>query len=149
MRPRVNCMLRWVKWVLGCLLLYGIGVAQIASADTINGTLNLGGTNWTAGGTLTTSGGTSGTWSLTFNFANGTGNTVDVNSFAVQLFNAGSSESFTVTNATLNGGSLGVWEYFADDKLNNGSSPTCSSNTVKGWLCADTGQPTLHPYSIG
>jgi hypothetical protein len=98
---------------------------------------------------LTTSGGTSGTWSLAFNFVNGTGNTVDVNSFAVQLFNAGSTESFSITNTTLNGGSLGAWEYFADDKLNNGSSPTCSTNTVKGWLCADTGNPTLHPYLIG
>ncbi len=138
-------MLKWAKWVLGCLLLYGIGATQIASADT----LNLGATNWTASGTLTTSGGTSGTWSLNFNFVNGTGNTVDVNSFAVQLFNAGPSESFTVTNATLNGGSLGVWEYFADDKLNNGGTPNCSSTSVKGWLCADTGQPTLQPYSIG
>jgi hypothetical protein len=125
------------------------GAARIASADTINGTLNLGASNWTANGTLTTSGGTSGTWSLAFNFVNGTGNTVDVNSFAVQLFSAGSTESFAVTSATLNGGSLGAWEYFADDKLNNGSSPNCSSNTVKGWLCADTGNPTLHPYSIG
>jgi hypothetical protein len=121
------------------------GAAQIASADTIN----LGASNWTANGTLTTSGGTSGTWSLAFNFVNGTGHTVDVNSFGVQLFNAGASESFTVTSATLNGGSLGVWEYFADNKLNNGSSPTCSTNTVKGWICLDTGQPTLSPYSIG
>src|SRR5258708_7957028 len=125
------------------------GAAQIASADTISGTLNLGASNWSANGTLTTSGGTSGTWSLAFNFVNGTGNTVDVNSFAVQVFNAVSTESFTITSATLNGGSLGVWEYFVDDKLNNGSSPNCSSNTVKGWLCADTGQPTLSPYSIG
>jgi hypothetical protein len=117
-------------------------------ADTINGTLNLGAANWNAAGTLTTSGGTSGTWTLAFNFVNGTSNTVNVNSFGVQLFQAGPSESFTVTGATLNGGSLGVWEYFADDKLNNGSSPTCSSNTIKGWFCADTGQPTLSPYSI-
>jgi hypothetical protein len=126
-----------------------IQAGQIASADTITGSLNLGASHWTANGTLTTSGGTSGTWSLAFNFVNGTDNTVDINSFAVQLFNAGSSESFIVTSAALNGGSLGVWEYFADDKLNNGSSPNCSSNTVKGWLCADTGNPTLSPYSIG
>jgi PEP-CTERM motif len=130
--------------VLSVALLLSGGAAY---ADTI-GTLNLGASNWTANGTLTTSGGTNGTWSLTFNFVNGTGNTVDVNSFAVQLFNAGSTESFTVTNAALNGGSLGFWEYFADDKLNNGSTPDCSSTSVKGWLCADTGQPTLHPYSI-
>src|SRR5260370_8184613 len=96
------------------------GGAQIASADTIN----LGASNWTANGTLTTSGGTSGTWSLAFNFVNGTGNTVDVNSFGVQLFNAGSSESFAVTSATLNGGSLGVWEDFAANKLNTRHSPT-------------------------
>lgn len=125
------------------VLIFGLG--QSASADT----LNLGASNWTANATLTTSGGTSGTWTLTFDFVNGTSNTVDVNSFGVQLFNAGPSESFAVTSATLNGGSLGVWEYFADNKLNNGSSPTCSSNTIKGWLCADTGQPTLSPYAIG
>jgi hypothetical protein len=138
-----------LKWILGCLLVCGLGAVQIASADQISGTLNLGATNWNAAGTLTTSGGSSGTWSLTFNFNNKTGNTVDVNSFGVQLFSAGPSESFKVTNATLNGGSLGAWEYFADDKLNNGSSPTCSSNTIKGWFCADTGQPILNPYSIG
>lgn len=127
------------------LLVLIFGSGQSASADT----LNLGASNWTANGTLTTSGGSSGTWTLTFDFVNGTSNTVDINSFAVQLFNAGPTESFSVTSATLNGGSLGVWEYFADTKVNNGSSANCSTNTVKGWLCADTGQPTLSPYAIG
>jgi hypothetical protein len=121
-----------------------LGTAQIASADS----MNLGATNWNAKETFTTSGGTSGTWSLTFDFVNGTANTVDVNSFAVQLFNSGATESFSFSTATLNGGALGVWEFFADDKLNNGGTPDCSSTSVKGWLCGDTGHVTLNPFSI-
>jgi hypothetical protein len=99
---------------------------------------------------LITNGGNSGRCSLTFDIVNGTANTVDVNSFALQLFGAGRFESFTVTSATLNGSStITPWEFFADDKLNNGGTPDCSTTTVKGWLCGDTGQVTLSPYSIG
>jgi hypothetical protein len=142
-----------LKWMLGCLLLFGLA-ASATYADTI-GTMTLKtGYNWTAGGDLSTSGGSSGTWTLAFNFNNNTGNIVDINSFAVQLFNANSGESFAVNSATLNGAlitgvSTSGWEYFADDKLNNGGTPDCSSNSVKGWLCADTGQGTLTPYMIG
>ncbi len=125
------------------------GAAQIASADQVSGTINLQATGWDANGTLNTTGGASGAWTLTLDFVNSTSKTVDINSFAVQLFNAGSSESFSLTSATLNGSSsLGSWEFFADDKLNNGSTPDCSTTSVKGWLCGDTGQGTLHPYSI-
>jgi opacity protein-like surface antigen len=125
------------------------GAVQVASADQVNGAVNLQATGWNANGTLITSGGTSGTWMLTLDFVNGTSNTVDINSFAVQLFNAGSGESFSLTNHTVIGSSSsGSWEFFADDKLNNGGTPDCSSASVKGWLCGDTGQGTLHPYSI-
>jgi PEP-CTERM motif len=127
-----------------------LGAAQVASADTV-GSLNLGASNWNASGDLATSGGTSGTWTLTFSFTNGTANTVDLNSFGVQLFNAGSGESFTIGTGTVNGSTISgtAWEAFSDTKLNNGSSPSCSGNTNMGWLCADTaGLGTLSPYSI-
>jgi hypothetical protein len=135
--------------IAGALLLM-LGSAHTAVADsTVNGTLNLGATGWNANASLSTVGGTSGTWSLTFDYVNGTSGTVDINSFAVQLFNAGSSETFNVTSATLNGSSsLGNWEFFADDKLNMGSSSDCSSTSVKGWLCGDTGKPALKPYVL-
>jgi PEP-CTERM motif len=136
--------------LLGVAAILLAGAGQTVFADSITtGELNLGAPNFTATAMLTMTGGSSGTWSLTFIISNGTPNTVDINSFALQLFNAGASESFTVTSATLNGGSLGVWEEFADDKLNNGSSPDCNSTANRGWLCADTGQPTLNPFSIG
>jgi PEP-CTERM motif len=131
-------------------LLFALTCCSIpANADTITGTLNLGAPNWNANGTLTTSGGATGSWSLAFNFVNGTANTVDINSFAVQLFNASASESFTVGSATLNSLPLSSpWQFFADTKINNGTSPTCSTNNIKGWLCVDTGQTTVNPQSI-
>ncbi len=132
------------KWIFGCLLVCGFGAVQIASADTIN----LGAAGWDANATLSTSGGASGTFELDLSFVNTSGATVDINSFAIQLFGAGASEAFGVTSATLNGGSLGVWEYTADTKLNNGSSPSCDTQSVGGWLCVDTGSPTVNPYSL-
>src|SRR5262249_19621472 len=84
-------------------------------------------TEWVTKSNLTTSGGTSGTFTLTFTLDNTSSGTVTINSYALQLFNAGPSESFTVTSATLNGSPLSSpWEDFSDTKLNNGSSPTCS-----------------------
>lgn len=140
------------RYILGFLLLFGLVAVQVSSADTM-GTMNLkAGYNWTATGDLSTSSGASGTWNLTFNFNNNTGSIVDINSFAVQLFNASAGESFAVTGATLNGSPITAstgWEFFADDKLNNGGTPDCSTNSVKGWLCADTGQGTLNPYQVG
>jgi hypothetical protein len=130
-----------------------LGVAQVASADTV-GTLNLGAPGFTASGDLAASGGS---WTLTFTFANGTANTVDINSFGVQLFNAGSGESFSISSTTLNGSSISgtTWEAFSDTKLNNGSSPTCNNSAPGGWLCADTaamlGGPTsglVSPFAI-
>ncbi len=115
-----------------------LGVAQVASADTV-GTLNLGAPGFNASGDLAASGGS---WTLTFTFANGTANTVDVNSFGVQLFNAGSGESFSISSATLNGGSISgsTWEAFT---------------APGGWLCADTaallGGPTsglVSPFAL-
>ncbi len=65
------------------------------------------------------------------------------------MFNAGSSETFSISTETLNGSStITPWEFFADHKLNNGSTPDCSTNSVKGWICGDTGKPTLSPYSV-
>jgi hypothetical protein len=130
-----------------------LGVAQVASADTV-GTLNLGAPGFNASGDLAASGGS---WTLTFTFTNGSANTVDINSFGVQLFNAGSGESFAISSATLNGSSISgsVWEAFSDTKLNNGSSPTCNNTAPGGWLCADTaallGGPTsghVSPFAI-
>jgi hypothetical protein len=139
-----------LKWIVGCLLLCGM-VGSASYADTITGALNLKtGYNLNANATLTTSGGSSGTFSLAFNIVNSTSGIIDINSFSLQLFGAGAAESFSVASATLNGSPLGgVWEYFADDKLNNGSTPDCSTNSVKGWVCVDTGQGTLHPAPLG
>jgi hypothetical protein len=134
---------------LGLAALIVLGAAQVASADQVTGTLNLGATGWDANATLATSGATSGTWTLTIDFVNTSGNTVDLNSFSVQLFSAAGAESFSLSSETINGSSaLGNWEFFADDKLNNGGTPDCSTNTVKGWVCGDTGQGTVQPYSI-
>jgi hypothetical protein len=107
-------------------------------------------TGWTAAATVNASGGT---WSLDFIFNNNTNNTVDVNSWAFHIFNAGASESFTVnaspTIALMGGGSVVGWNFFADDKLNNGGTPDCNSTATKGWLCADTSSGgTLHPQQI-
>lgn len=142
---------RLFMFVVATLLM--LGVAQVASADTV-GTLNLGAPGFNASGDLAASGGS---WTLTFTFTNGTANTVDINSFGVQLFNAGSSESFSISSATLNGSSISgtVWEAFSDTKLNNGSSPTCNNSAPGGWLCADTaallGGPTsglVSPFAL-
>jgi PEP-CTERM motif len=106
-------------------------------------------TDWTATATFHASGGT---WSLGFFFNNNTNNTVDVNSWALQLFNARAGESFTVNASptiALTGGGLVNWNFFADDKLNNGGTPDCNSTATKGWMCADTSSGgTLHPQQI-
>jgi hypothetical protein len=127
-----------------------IALAAIAALPTMADTLNLGITGWNAEATFKTtpSTATTGIWWLTLSFVNATGKTTDLNSFAIQLFNAGASESFTVSSASLNNTAFSVvtagtgfdgnWEYFADDKLNNGSTPDCNTQTAKGWLCADS-----------
>lgn len=129
-----------------------LGAAQVATADQVTGSINLQETGWNANATLTTSGTTSGTWQLTVDFVNGTASNTDINSFAIQLFSAAGSESFSLLNATVNGSaSLGNWEFFADDKLNNGGSPDCSTNTVKGWVCGDTANnlgSTITPFVV-
>jgi hypothetical protein len=106
-------------------------------------------TGWTATATFHASGGT---WSLGFFFNNNTNNTVDVNSWALQLFNARAGESFTIASHTIaltGGGSPVNWNFFADDKLNNGGTPDRNSTTNKGWMCADTSSGgTLYPQQI-
>ena len=128
-----------------------LGGVQTALADGSGGATLAPGLTTTA--TLTTSqtSPTTGTWTLTFDVVNGTANTVDINSFALQLFQAGSSESFTITSETVNGSpSLGVWEFFNDDKLNNGKAPDCNAvGSVKGWVCGDTlSGGSLSPFDI-
>ena len=128
------------------------GAVQTASADGSNGTINLGAPGLVANASVTTSGGTSGTWQLTFDVVNGTANIVDINSFALQIFQAGAGESFSITSATVNGSSsLGVWQFFADDKLNNGSTPDCNgAGSANGWACGDTASGgSLSPFDIG
>ena len=91
---------------------------------------------WDATATFSAS---SGTWSLDFIFTNSTANTVDINSWALQLFNARAGESFSQTGATISfAGStvLQGWNFFADTKPNNGSTPDCNSTSTGGWLCA-------------
>jgi hypothetical protein len=135
--------------VLALVALLFLGAAGIASADQVSGTINLQATGWNANGTLTTSGTTSGTWTLTMDFVNKSGSTTDINSFSVQLFSSAGAETFSLTSETINGSSsLGNWEFFANEKLNNGNTPDCKSGTVKGWVCGDTGQGTLHPFSV-
>jgi PEP-CTERM motif len=143
----MNCI-RSCIFVLAAILV--LGAAHVASADQVTGSINLQETAWNANATLTTSGTTSGTWNLTVDFVNGTATNTDINSFAMQLFSASSTESFSISTATVNGSStLGNWEFFADDKLNNGGTPDCSSNTVKGWLCGDTASSsTLTPFVV-
>jgi hypothetical protein len=106
-------------------------------------------TGWTATATFHASGGT---WSLGFFFNNNTNNTVDVNSWALQLFNAQAGESFSIGSSpqpTLTGGGAVVpWNFNADDKLNNGSA-VCNSQSTKGWMCADTSSGgSLDPQQI-
>jgi len=91
---------------------------------------------WDATATFSASGGN---WTLDFLFTNNTANTVDINSWALQLFNAGAGESFTLANEviTLFGATtLQTWNFFTDTKLNNGSTPDCNSTSTGGWLCA-------------
>jgi len=131
--------------VLALAAILVLGAAQVASADQVTGSINLQEANWDANGTLTTSGATSGTWQLVLDFVNGTAVATDINSFSVQLFSAAGAESFSLTGATINGSStLGSWEFFADDKLNNGGTPDCSTNTNKGWVCGDTANNLLN-----
>ncbi|HTB93798.1 MAG TPA: PEP-CTERM sorting domain-containing protein [Candidatus Sulfotelmatobacter sp.] len=127
-----------------------LGAAQVVLADGVSGSINLQETGWNANASLTTSGTTSGTWNLVVDFVNGTALNTDINSFAIQLFSAAGSESFSLSTATVNGSaSLGNWEFFTDDKLNNGGTPDCSSNTVKGWICGDTAvSSTLTPFVV-
>jgi hypothetical protein len=135
--------------VLAIAAFFAFGAAQVASADQVAGTINLQQAGWNANGTLTTTGTTSGSWTLTMDFVNTSGATTDINSFAVQLFSSAGAETFSLSSETINGSStLGNWEFFANDKLNNGGTPDCSSNSVKGWVCGDTGQGTLHPFSV-
>jgi hypothetical protein len=70
------------------------------------------------------------------------------------LFSANNTESFTIdsgspTITTTGGGDVTVWRFFADDKLNNGGTPDCSNNSIKGWLCADTAKNgSITPFTI-
>jgi hypothetical protein len=129
-----------------------LGAAEVASADQVTGSINLKEANWNANGTLTTSGTTSGTWNLTLDFVNGTAANTDINSFTVQLFSAAGAESFSLSTETVNGSStLGNWEFFSNDKLNNGGSPDCSTSSVKGWVCGDTANnitSTITPFVV-
>jgi len=128
------------------------GAVQTASADGSNGTINLGTAGLVANASATTTGGTSGTWQLTFDVVNGTANIVDINSFALQIFQAGAGESFSITSATVDGSSsLGVWQFFSDDKLNNGSTPDCNAaGSANGWACGDTASGgSLSPFDVG
>jgi len=120
-----------------------------ARADGVTGTINLQEANWNANGTLTTTGTTSGTWTLVMDFVNGTATNTDINSFSVQLFSAAGAETFSLSTETVNGSStLGNWEFFADDKLNNGGA-LCSTNIVKGWVCGDTASGgTITPFVV-
>lgn len=118
--------------------------AQFASADSL--TLYPS-TDWTANATFNADGGN---WSLTMSFNNKTGAPTTLNSFSVQLFNSGSGEDFNVSTATLLGVNATVnsvnngyvasnnWEYFSDDKLNNGSTANCNTHANGGWLCVDS-----------
>lgn len=140
-----------VRVLLAAVAILVLGAFQTASADGSGGATLAPGL--TANATLTTSATspTTGTWTMTFDVVNGTANTVDINSFALQLFQAGSGESFTITSETVNGSSsLGVWEFFHDDKLNNGSTPDCNAaGSVKGWACGDTASGgSLSPFDI-
>jgi hypothetical protein len=140
-----------VRVLLAAVAILVLGAFQTASADGSGGATLAPGL--TANATLTTSAtsSTTGTWTMTFDVVNGTANTVDINSFALQLFQAGSGESFTITSETVNGSSsLGVWEFFADDKLNNGKAPDCNgAGSVKGWACGDTASGgSLSPFDI-
>ena len=46
--------------------------------------------------------------------------------------------------------SLGVWQFFADEKLNNGSTPDCNgAGSANGWACGDTASGgSLNPFDI-
>jgi hypothetical protein len=136
--------------VLALAALLTLSAAQVSSADQVSGTINLQAAGWDANGKLTTTGTTSGTWTLTMDFVNNSGSTTDINSFSVQLFSSAGAETFSLSSETINGSSsLGNWEFFSNDKLNNGNTPDCgSAGGVKGWVCGDTGQGTLNPFSV-
>lgn len=137
--------------VLAIVALFVFGAAQVASADQVTGMINLQQAGWNANGTLTASGTMSGTWTLTMDFVNTSAATTDINSFSVQLFSSAGAETFSLSSETINGSpTLGNWEFFANDKLNNGSA-ICSTNTVKGWVCGDTANNlgrTITPFSV-
>lgn len=140
------------------VLILSLMFTGAALASPTTGTLTLA-PGLTAGATLTTSGGNSGTYTLTFTVSNTSGSKADINWFGLQLFNAGGSENFNLTSGTANGtafntldgvasGSGSTWEAWSDTKGNNGSS-ACGSNTVKGWLCADTSAlGSVTPFQI-
>jgi hypothetical protein len=150
-----------MKFLLGlCIVMtLMVAAAPLGYADT----LNLGAAGWDANANFSASGGN---WTLTLSFVNNSGNTSDLNSFAIQLFNAGSGSSFIVSSANLAGQSAAItsgggsgfasnnWEFFANDKLNNGSTPDCNTTSISGWLCADSYYngafhgSTIHPVSI-
>jgi hypothetical protein len=143
--------MRPMRVLLVAVAILVLGAVQTASADGSGGTTLAPGLTTTATLTTSATSPTTGTWTLTFDVVNGTANTVDINSFALQLFQAGSGESFTITSETVNGSSsLGVWEFFHDDKLNNGKAPDCNgAGSVKGWVCGDTlSGGKLNPFDI-
>jgi PEP-CTERM motif len=124
-------------------LILMVMAAPQSQADTVN----LGATGWDANANFSAS---SGNWTLTLSFVNTSGQTTDLNSFAIQLFNSGSNSTFTVSSATLGGQAATItagggsgsasnsWEFFANDKLNNGSTPDCNTTSISGWMCADS-----------
>ena len=159
---KVNCA-RFAIVVLS-VALFALCSAPVANADSLTLYAN---TNWTADATFTATGGN---WSLTVTFDNKTAATTTLNSFSLQIFNAGAGEDFNVTSASLLGTAATVnspnngyvasssWEYFSDDKLNNGSTANCNSHSNGGWLCVDsfydptafpTPGTTLHAATIG
>ena len=110
------------------LLTLAVVIAGLTSvsafADTIS-SLNLA-PNLNATAHLSTTGSN---FTFTLSIVNSGLTSATIKVFSIQLF----SGAITVTTASLPSG----WQYFANEKTNNGPGGVCTSNGHPGWLCAD------------
>lgn len=125
------------------MLALAVGVTP-SFADTIQ-TLTVGGIDFTADLNANTS---THTYSLTFSGKNTLSTAATLNTFALQIFGAGSGADFTIDS-----GSVPNWKLVEGSKINNSGSLGCptSSPGTAGWFCgtANTSADALALAGLG
>lgn len=120
------------------------GLTCLASATTISGSAAIpGDPGLTAVGSLTYG---SGTFSGTLTFLNSNSTGQSLFTWSLQLFGGNTTISNLVwDNANGGNGGTGWIDLYGNDKQSNNGGP-CSTNTNRGWICADGYTNSLAPF---